>query len=433
MFPKLEIFNDHSVLHSDCKTSKKFPEGNPSQNARLRLEHIKKALDANYLSKLVDSCKVSINTSVAINPEHIALLTRLVDSVTSEVGRALVGLSVLQLSVKCISNDQSIRLHKAGGGGSNFSWVEGIPMRVLDKNYITPVLREYGLLKLNSDGFMMTRSLAENYPYTQLYKAAIRGARLEWLELVELIEANLINPDYALRYLITLLLNRSDDFKKTATLTISAVRKLAPIFIKLDDATQFIQSYVDKSKYSARVFEISMHALFQVLNAHKVFGGFLKPLTQMRSANKKHGNIGDIEIVNKSGGLVILEAWDAKYGKSYLRDELNELNEKLQDHPETRQVGFVVDQVPDLKEEILTSIDEIEQLHDVKVSILTFAEWAQSQACRAIGVSETDIARDWVVAFTESLCQMRRYTAPIDEPSDIWIAELLQHSTDWIK
>ncbi len=37
----------------------------------------------------------------------------------------------------------------------------------------------------------------------------------------------------------------------------------------------------------------------------------------MRSANKKHGNIGDLEVLEKSN---IIEAWDAKYGKAYLRD-----------------------------------------------------------------------------------------------------------------
>ena len=35
----------------------------------------------------------------------------------------------------------------------------------------------------------------------------------------------------------------------------------------------------------------------------------LKPLSQMRSANKKHGNIGDIELLEDRQ---IVEAWDAK-------------------------------------------------------------------------------------------------------------------------
>ena len=67
-----------------------------------------------------------------------------------------------------------------------------------------------------------------------------------------------------------------------------------------------------------------MHSLFQVLEDQGSFeGGFLKPLSQMRSANKKHGNVGDIEITaGKRNGLHIVESWDAKYGKAYLRDEI---------------------------------------------------------------------------------------------------------------
>lgn len=71
----------------------------------------------------------------------------------------------------------------------------------LDKQYVTPVLRKYDLLRLNADGFMMTRSLAENYPYSPLYKANIRGARQEWLNLVEEVETNKISPEAALHYL----------------------------------------------------------------------------------------------------------------------------------------------------------------------------------------------------------------------------------------
>ena len=58
-------------------------------------------------------------------------------------------------------------------------------MRSIDTEYITPVLREEGLVKLNSFGFMMTRTLAENYPYTKVYKAAMRGARAEWIAIVD--------------------------------------------------------------------------------------------------------------------------------------------------------------------------------------------------------------------------------------------------------
>jgi hypothetical protein len=179
------------------------------------------------------------------------------------------------------------------------------------------------------------------------------------------------------------------------------------------------------------VFEIALHALFQVLAERKVFGGVLKPLCQMRSANKKHGNIGDIEIVKKTGGLEILEAWDAKYGKPYLRDELDEVNEKLEDHSETELIGFVVDTEPNRKPEIEERIREIEELHEVKVHIQGFEEWVKSQVQRSIGSNSTDLGKQWVLAFSETLCQMRRELAPIDEPADAWVSALAEHANQW--
>jgi hypothetical protein len=117
-----------------------------------------------------------------------------------------------------------------------------------------------------------------------------------------------------------------------------------------------------------------MHSLFQVLEDNGGFEeGFLKKLSQMRSANKKHGKIGDIEITSgKRDSLHILEAWDAKYGKAYLRDEMEELHEKLQEHPETRLAGFVVDANPNLKPEIKRRVEELEQNHNVRIEIVEF-------------------------------------------------------------
>ncbi|MEI6415090.1 MAG: hypothetical protein WCP34_12635 [Pseudomonadota bacterium] len=64
----------------------------------------------------------------------------------------------------------------------------------------------------------------------------------------------------------------------------------------------------------------------------------LKPLSQMRFANKKHGNIGDIELIENGD---IVASWDAKYGKSYLREEVEEVCEKISGHDNIQVVGFV--------------------------------------------------------------------------------------------
>lgn len=362
-----------------------------------------------------------------LKPGHEKVLTELVDSVTSEVGRAVVGLTFIQLAIKAICPEQSIRLHKGGSRrAESFSWADGIPMRVLDKSYFTPFLRRNGLLRINADGVFMTRSLAENYPYSRLYKAALRGARDQWLMLTDLIERGDLDALCALKHLTIKLINRSESFNALATEALALCDSKLNATRSIKDFSASILSYVDGATYSARLFEIALHAFFQALEDLDLVEGTIKPLSQMRSANKKHGNVGDIEILPRKNSPEILEAWDAKYGKPYLRDELEELSDKLADHSETKTAGFVVNSKPDLRPDIKQRIQELEDMYSCSIQILDFSSFVETISKRE-NASEDDLAKAWLIALVESLCQKRRDRAPIDEPSDVWVAELIKY------
>ena len=432
--PHLKVYLDRSILVGDSG-QEEFLEGTLSQDAKQRLLKIKNALKGGYFAQLIEECKRPDALPGELPPEHLKLLERMVESVTSEVGRALVGLTLIQLCIKDIVPEQSIRLHKGGTNRSpvNFSWRDGIPMRSLDKDFFTPMLRKNDLLRVNADGVMMTRSLAENYPYSKLYKAALRGAKEEWLEIVELLENASLNPNVALRYMIAMLINRNEAFLTASQAMMGAVKKIVAARPSARVVIDFIHQYVDRSDYSARVFEIAMHSLYQALEDWGLLEGNLKPLSQMRSANKKHGNIGDVEVTVGTGALEILEAWDGKYGKPYLRDELEELSEKLQNHMETKLVGFVVDREPLFKQEIADRMQEIEDLYNVKVRIAGFDKWAYEMLSLADNQNEIEkLASDWLIAFAESLGQLRRDRAPIDEPCNEWVKQLHQHADLWV-
>lgn len=430
--PHLKVFHDRSELVYETSSKEVFEEGKLSNAAQKRLNHIRQAFASGFLPELIRECQRPDVFLGDLPEDQLALLEALVNSITSEVGRAIVGLSVLQLLIKTIEPNQSIRLHKGGSsyGETRFSWKEGIPMRSLDKSYVTPILRQYDLLRTNADGVMMTRSLAENYPYSQLYKAAIRGGRNEWLTMVDLLERREMNAGIALRHLLTLLLNKSDKFQETANTTLQHIKNLISKNPTALEVTTFLKSFVDESDYSARLLEIAMHSLFQALEDKNILDGTLKPLSQMRSANKKHGNVADVEVTVAGSSLEILQAWDAKYGKPYLRDELEELNEKLRNHMETELVGFVVDQNPIIKPEIIHRIREIEEIHGVKIYIVDFVDWVNQHLLLA-GNEIHLFSHEWLMAFTESLCQLRRDRAPIDEPSDTWVRSLGAFALNW--
>ena len=276
------------------------------------------------------------------------------------------------------------------------------------------------MLRLNADGFMMTRSLAENYPYSPLYKAAIRGAKDEWVKIVDWIEEKEMPSESALKQLIIFLNSRSEDFQKRVNDTLQSVRKYIDSKPSFQQVFELVKEFVDASTYSARIFEIAIHSLFQVFEKSKVLEGYLKPISQMRSANKKHGNIGDIEVSATKDNLDILEAWDAKYGKTYLRDELEEINEKLIHHPQCKIAGFICDSSPNLKREISERIDELGIIHGVEIEIADFSSWVSDQIKR-FDLKPNEVGMNWLFAIAESICQMRREIAPIDEPTGEWV------------
>jgi hypothetical protein len=418
--PHLRVYANRSVLVLEDGSEFVFEEGKQSEQAKARYEQIVKQLQSGWLEQLYGNL-LSASEQFELDDTSMRLLNSITDAITSEVGRAVVGLTVLQLCIKCLSPEQSIRLHKAGA--TSFSWREGVSMRRLDAQFITPFLRKYDLLRINKDGLFMTRSLAENYPYTPFYKASIRGAKEAWLTLIDLIEAGKTDSLSALKYLLARLKNRAVAFQQLAGQAIQMTER----FIEASPAYQTIQTtllkHIQSSAYPARLLEVSMHSFLQVLEDAGELSGHLSPLCQMRTANKKHRNVADIEILDDAGNIV--EAWDCKYGKTYLYDELHELGEKLE-NKRVELVGFVVDTQPDLRNEVQALRHEISESTEADVQILSLPDWIELQLRRYGLEQERDsIARSWMKAYIECLCQKRRERAPIDEPADQWVR-------DWI-
>jgi hypothetical protein len=425
----LNVFSDRSEIVYGNGQAIIFAEGPMSDSARSRYQVIKTALQQGFLSQEIETIisKPEIVTIDGITTEQISIIDSLVDSVTSEVGRALVGLTVLQLTIKTIAPEQSIRLHKGGISARDFSWREGVSMRSLDKSFITPVLRHYGLLRLNADGFMMTRSLAENYPYSKLYKANLRGARTEWLSIVEDIELGELNPELALRYLLSRLVNGAGAFTQLADDAITALDlTLSSKQATQSSITEFIQKHFSTSPYSARLMEISMHSLMQAKSELGFLNNLeLVPLSQMRSANKKHGNVGDIEVTNEDK---IIKSWDSKYGKTELIEEIRELGDKLEAYPGLELAGFVTSSSPKLSDEVLERVNIVQKRHNVIISIQGYEDWVNEQFNDADSSTEL-LAESWLRAYVESLAQKRRDIAPIDEPCSLWLSSIKEMLT----
>jgi hypothetical protein len=423
----LRVFEHRSEYYTENGHIETYPEGIISKEAKKRIKQVRNAFANGFLEELiielfegqetVDMKQVSHSASKSVNA--------LVDSLTSEVGRALIGLSVMQLCIKSIEPEQNIRLHKGSSNRASFSWVEGISMRTLDKKHVTPILRKYNLLRLNADGFMMTRSLAENYPYTFLYKASLRGAREQWLFLVEEVERQQTSAIETLKYLLSRLINAASLFDEAVNELLKSAQKYISVHSDKGAIISILTQHSENSDYAARLLEINMHSLMQVAVESGAFGNVeVKPLSQMRSANKKHGNIGDIELLEDDQ---IIESWDAKYGKGYLREEIEEVVEKFQNHDSVRTVGFVTNVHIERTVEISKRMSEIEQLYSIRLEILSYHDWIDSIFKRTLEtglITEKELSQKWLIVYCEYLSQKRRNNAPIDEPCIDWVTSL---------
>ena len=415
----LDVYEDRYELHQD-DVMMVYYQGVQNEAAKRRYARINRELAGGYLNRAIKS--IPTKDFTGLSEGNRALLKDMVDGITSEVGRALVGLACLQLAIKAVAPEQSIRLHKGSASRGRFSWVDGISMRTLDRNYNTPFLREYGLLNVNRDGVFMTRSLAENYPYSKLYKAEMRGPFVQWIAIVDAIEGNMLPAELGLCYLIALLQNRSEVFRQHA-------EKACLLAGKFDGTAfgrikELVASFFNSTDYSARAFEVTMHGFYQAMEELQLLGeADVVPMSQMRSANKKHGNVGDIELTENG---IITEAWDAKYGKPYLRDELEELRDKLLTHPEVKIAGFVCDGKVDLRKDIVSRAEEVELETGTEIHLFSFDEWIDFEI-RDLNKEQKDrLGFRWLVAVVESFAQKRRGAAPIDEPCDAWINDLIK-------
>lgn len=414
---RIVIYGDRSILE-DGGGETVFLEGPQDKDAAARYEEICRRLDEGYMTEVLESVRRR-GIGGVIPEEGRNILNALGAGVTSNYGRAIVAVSVMQLAVKDICPEQSIRLHKSSNQRNSFSWRQGISMRSIDHSYITPFLRQEGLLKLNADGAMMTRTLAENYPYTKFYKARIQGPQAQWMKLVDALEAGRLDAHLCLEYLLSLLQNKSDKFVGLCNLAMEALEGASGVTAA--KVERVMKSFLRDTEYSARAFEIVLHAFMQALGDLGYSSANLEPMSQMRSANKKHGNVGDIETKE---GRDILESWDAKYHKPYLIDELNELEDKLETAPRVMTAGFVTDSAPEITDDISRKTEEIADEFSTEVLILSLHDWIDYQVeLNAVGDRDL-LAQAWLRATVESLTLKRLDKAPIDEPCDRWVEDI---------
>jgi hypothetical protein len=296
-------------------------------------------------------------------------------------------------------------------------------MRGLAARYFVKFFSRYGLVAGNAYGPFMTRGFAENYPYSPFYKAELKGPREEWDRVVEGLEGDALDPREGFLFLCSLLSNQSEEFSRLATETMRAVESFLSTKPTFGEVRDLIATHVRKSPNSARPLEVAAHSLFQALYPRQPGTPYdLRSLSQMRSANLKAGNVGDVELL-QPGTRKVVEAWDAKAGAFTLGEELVALKTKLSANRGVLSGGFLMDRPVVLDSHANGLIADIRRSLGTDVRVVVFEDWANTQSSRT-GEDPAIVARDWLRDYAGSLCQLRRDLAPLDEPSRPWVEGL---------
>ncbi len=188
----------------------------------------------------------------------------------------------------------------------------GFSARTVDTKYITPTLKELGLLSMAESGWL-TRSLEQPYPYTMDYKGEISGAGMKeaFLRIVDAIQNNNVLTENLLR----LVLNSAILFKKKNHVEIKKMDNGDEVLISVVTVIleqHFTHKYGTHggSKLPVLAFYAIYKALIKEVGRYK--DCTLAPLGSHTASDRTSKSSGDIEIIK---GDRIFEAVEVKLDK----------------------------------------------------------------------------------------------------------------------
>ncbi|MCX4343226.1 MAG: hypothetical protein OSJ53_04955 [Kineothrix sp.] len=91
-----------------------------------------------------------------------------------------------------------------------------------------------------------------------------------------------------------------------------------------------------------------------------------------------------------------------------------------------KTAGFIVDGEVDKRKDIMGRAEEISIETGVEIQLLSFDEWIGYEIQGMKRYQLDEIADKWLIAVVESFAQKRQEIAPVDEPCEAWISDLME-------
>jgi len=291
-----------------------------------------------------------------LNPKTLQNIQTIAQKSFNQKGvfTVLVTLSIY----KIIHPKQDIRKHQTQIKG-------GFSGRSMDTKYITPTLKKLGLPSMAESGWL-TRSLEQPYPYNLDYEGKIsnKAVKKAFLELVNDIEVNKVNPKYILVELFKLIIEIQKVDKIEITPLTNPEKLTINRTIELLDK-QF--SYDYKTSYGAKLPVLAFYAIYQLLinEISRYQKCQLKELGSHTASDKTSKSAGDIELFK---GKELFEAIEIKLDKSIDANILRIAKEKIVKFNPQRYYILSNQGIVE-KEAVYKIIEEVKQEHGCQIIV----------------------------------------------------------------
>ncbi|MFY4812575.1 hypothetical protein ACOJIV_07645 [Haloarcula sp. AONF1] len=433
--PMVVKTEDGHLYIDDEETIYEYPLGTRSEETHQQYQRVTQALENDQFRRyLHDAEQLHAEDDIPdVDEENQQLLDDVVLGIHDK-GRGIAGICSVQLFIKSVEPRLSVRLHKGSNTPSNFSWVGGWSLRTLDDSLgekaIGVELNERNLLLANTrGGSAMTRGLAEAEPYTPIYNPALEGPRESWLEVVERLENDDIEPEPSLLYFLKRLFDEREVIEEGVSEALAAVDLFNETGPSIEDVEQLVIQHMEQADRQAKLLEVAAHSLLQAVEDAGGLPGDLKRLEELTAANRRSGtstrvaeDVGDVEIAYEDDEDSLLHTWDSKY-VDVDRSELSSLAEKLENNPGVERAGFVTVEISRSREDTSDLEDEIDDEYGVEIEYVSLGEFREAYVDEA-NVSMEPIA--WLEAYVETLGRERMDRALVRQSPVTWLESLVE-------
>ena len=188
----------------------------------------------------------------------------------------------------------------------------GFSARTIDTKYITPTLKELGLLSMAESGWL-TRSLEQPYPYTKDYKGEIsgKGMKESFLTIVDAFQKDQSLTENILRY----LLNSAILFKKSNHIRIKKISNTDEVMIST--IITILEKHFTEKYYThsgSKLPVLAFYAIYKSLISEvgRYKNCTLAPLGSHTASDRTSKSAGDIQVKK---GKQIFEVVEIKLDK----------------------------------------------------------------------------------------------------------------------